>query len=78
MRWCPRRDLNARPLASEANALSAELRGREVQPTGPILTVGEKPRLGIAGHDADDDIVQGIVLMRRGAQSIPTIRRVEP
>jgi heavy metal efflux system protein len=35
------------------------------------------PRLGIAGNDADDDIVQGIVLMRRGAQSIPTIKRVE-
>jgi cobalt-zinc-cadmium resistance protein CzcA len=35
------------------------------------------PRLGIAGNDGDDDIVQGIVLMRRGAQSVPTIKRVE-
>ena len=35
------------------------------------------PRLGIAGLNTEDDIVQGIVLMRRGAQSIPTIRRVE-
>jgi cobalt-zinc-cadmium resistance protein CzcA len=35
------------------------------------------PRLGIAGNDSDDDIVQGIVLMRRGAQSVPTIKRVE-
>src|ERR1700704_6636422 len=41
------------------------------------VTVGEKPRLGIAGLDADDDIVQGIVLMRRGEQSSPTITRVE-
>src|SRR3954467_13425305 len=41
------------------------------------VTVGEKPRLGIAGLDQDDDIVQGIVLMRRGAQSSPTILRVE-
>ncbi len=41
------------------------------------VTVGEKPRLGIAGKDADDDIVQGIVLMRRGEQSSPTIARVE-
>jgi cobalt-zinc-cadmium resistance protein CzcA len=41
------------------------------------VSVGNLPRLGIAGHDADDDIVQGIVLMRRGAQSVPTIRRVE-
>ncbi len=35
------------------------------------------PRLGIAGFDDVDDIVQGIVLMRRGAESIPTIKRVE-
>jgi len=41
------------------------------------VTVGEKPRLGIAGIDYDDDIVQGIVLMRRGEQSSPTIARVE-
>src|SRR5882724_3856681 len=37
------------------------------------VTVGQKPRLGIAGKDADDDIVEGIVLMRRGEQSMPTI-----
>ena len=41
------------------------------------VTVGNQPRLGIAGKDDDDDIVQGIVLMRRGAESLPTIRRVE-
>ncbi|MFX6949642.1 hypothetical protein ABTH81_21420, partial [Acinetobacter baumannii] len=27
------------------------------------VTVGHLPRLGIAGQDGDDDIVQGIVLM---------------
>ena len=41
------------------------------------VTIGNLPRLGIAGFDNVDDIVQGIVLMRRGAQSIPTIKRVE-
>jgi len=41
------------------------------------VTIGNLPRLGIAGFDGVDDIVQGIVLMRRGAQSIPTIKRVE-
>jgi cobalt-zinc-cadmium resistance protein CzcA len=41
------------------------------------VTIGEKPRLGIAGLDQADDIVQGIVLMRRGEQSAPTITRVE-
>lgn len=40
------------------------------------VTVGEKPRLGIAGINHEDDIVQGIVLMRRGEQSSPTIERV--
>jgi cobalt-zinc-cadmium resistance protein CzcA len=41
------------------------------------VTIGNLPRLGIAGYDNVDDIVQGIVLMRRGAESIPTIKRVE-
>ena len=41
------------------------------------VSVGEQPRLGIAGQDEADDIVQGIVLMRRGEQSSPTISRVE-
>jgi heavy metal efflux system protein len=42
-----------------------------------VVTIGNLPRLGIAGFDDVNDIVQGIVLMRRGAQSIPTIKRVE-
>ncbi len=41
------------------------------------VKIGNRPRLGIAGRDDNDDIVQGIVLMRRGQQSLPTIRRVE-
>src|SRR5262249_3540765 len=41
------------------------------------VEVGNEPRLGIAGQDGDDDIVEGIVLMRRGAQSEPTIAAVE-
>ncbi|HWK87883.1 MAG TPA: CusA/CzcA family heavy metal efflux RND transporter [Xanthobacteraceae bacterium] len=40
------------------------------------VVVGNLPRLGIAGMNEDDDIVQGIVLMRRGQQSSPTIERV--
>jgi heavy metal efflux system protein len=46
---------------------------------GDVATVrvGSKPRLGIAGMNNDDDIVQGIVLMRRGEESTPTIERVE-
>jgi heavy metal efflux system protein len=41
------------------------------------VTIGNLPRLGIAGYDDVNDIVQGIVLMRRGAESVPTIKRVE-
>lgn len=41
------------------------------------IIIGNQPRLGVAGRDEQDDIVQGIVLMRRGQQSLPTIRRVE-
>jgi heavy metal efflux system protein len=40
------------------------------------VTVGNQPRLGIAGQDDDDDIVQGIVLMRRGAETLPTLTGV--
>jgi heavy metal efflux system protein len=42
------------------------------------VRVGNQPRLGIAGQDLDaDEIVEGIVLMRRGEQSLPTIERVK-
>lgn len=41
------------------------------------VKIGNLPRNGIAGLNKEDDIVQGIVLMRRGAQSMPTIRAVE-
>ncbi|HYR66352.1 MAG TPA: efflux RND transporter permease subunit, partial [Reyranella sp.] len=40
------------------------------------VTVGNQPRLGIAGQSDDDDIVQGIVLMRRGAETLPTLTGV--
>ncbi len=40
------------------------------------VEVGHLPRLGIAGQDRDDDIVQ-IVLMRRGAESKRTIAAVK-
>jgi cobalt-zinc-cadmium resistance protein CzcA len=40
------------------------------------VIVGNQPRLGIAGQDDDNDVVEGIVLMRRGEQSSPTIARV--
>ena len=46
---------------------------------GDVATVqvGHLPRLGVAGQDADDDVVEGIVLMHRGEKSMPTIKAVE-
>jgi heavy metal efflux system protein len=41
------------------------------------VTVGHAPRLGIAGQDDDDDIVEGIVLMGRGEKTLPALRGVE-
>jgi cobalt-zinc-cadmium resistance protein CzcA len=41
------------------------------------VAIGNAPRLGIAGYNDQDDIVQGIVLMQRGAQSMPTIQAVQ-
>jgi cobalt-zinc-cadmium resistance protein CzcA len=41
------------------------------------VQIGHQPRLGIAGIGDSDDIVQGIVLMRRGAESMPTIEKVK-
>jgi cobalt-zinc-cadmium resistance protein CzcA len=63
-----------------------EIRDTMISPnSGSPLRIGDVadvridhlPRLGIAGQDRVDDIVQGIVLMRRGAESMPTIRAVE-
>ncbi len=41
------------------------------------VMIGWLPRLGIVGQDADDDIVQGIVLMRYGEQTKRTLDAVK-
>ena len=41
------------------------------------VEVGNLPRLGVAGHADDDDVVLATVLMRRGEQTLPTIRGVQ-
>ena len=37
------------------------------------VSIGYAPRLGIVGHDEDADVVQGIVLMRYGAETPHTL-----
>ncbi|WP_203071601.1 efflux RND transporter permease subunit [Falsiroseomonas ponticola] len=41
------------------------------------VEIGNLPRLGIAGHENDDDVMLGTVLMRRGEQTLPTIHGVQ-
>jgi cobalt-zinc-cadmium resistance protein CzcA len=40
------------------------------------ISVGAAPRLGIVGQDDDPDMVEGIVLMRYGGDSLKTIRGI--
>jgi cobalt-zinc-cadmium resistance protein CzcA len=40
------------------------------------VALGFAPRLGIVGHDDDPDIVQGVVLMRYGGQTQPTLEGI--
>lgn len=40
------------------------------------IEIGSKIPTGRVGKDADEDIVQGVVLMRRGEQSLPTLEKV--
>lgn len=41
------------------------------------VVVGHQPRLGQVGRGEEDDVVEGIVLMRRGEKSLPTASAVE-
>ena len=40
------------------------------------VDIGASPRLGIVGHDADEDIVQGTVLMRYGGETPSTLKGI--
>jgi cobalt-zinc-cadmium resistance protein CzcA len=40
------------------------------------VTIGNKVRLGKVGKDGEADVVTGIVYMRRGEQTLPTLERV--
>src|SRR5262245_46292553 len=41
-----------------------------------VVSVGAKVPIGRVGKDLESDIVQGVVLMRRGEKSLPTLERV--
>ena len=41
------------------------------------VAVGYAPRLGMVGHDDEDDVVQGIVLMKYAGQANPTLAGIK-
>ena len=41
------------------------------------IKIGAVPRLGIVGQDADDDVVQGIVIMRKGENASVVLKAVK-
>ncbi|HEX7253772.1 MAG TPA: CusA/CzcA family heavy metal efflux RND transporter [Thermoanaerobaculia bacterium] len=40
------------------------------------VAVGHAPRLGVVGHDKEDDVVEGIVLMQVGGNTLTTLQGV--
>jgi cobalt-zinc-cadmium resistance protein CzcA len=56
------------------NSVVAEQRGTPVRVRDVAdVDIGYAPRLGIVGFNEDPDVVQGIVLMRYGGQTQPTL-----
>ncbi len=40
------------------------------------VTLGHKPRLGMVGQNENDDVVEGIILLRQGADSLETCKQI--
>ena len=68
-----------RSVADIGNIVLAAGQGGTPVLLSDIATVetGSLPRLGVAGHEEDDDVVLATVLMRRGEQTLPTIHGVQ-
>ncbi|MDB4970946.1 MAG: Cobalt-zinc-cadmium resistance protein CzcA [Myxococcales bacterium] len=66
-----------RGLRDIGNVVVAEIKGVpvRVQDVARVL-VGYSPRLGIVGKDLEPDIVQGVVLMRYGGESLKVIEGI--
>ena len=65
------------PLLDIDDVVIAEQKGTPVRIRDVASTsIGSAPRLGMVGHDDDDDVVQGIVLMRYGGETPSTLEGV--
>ena len=59
------------------NIVVAEQKGTPVRVRDVAdVDIGNAPRLGIVGYDDEPDIVQGIVLMRYGGETQPTLEGI--
>lgn len=59
------------------NVMIAEQKGTPVRVKDVAeVQIGAAPRLGKVGHDDDPDVVQGIILMRYGAETKPSLAGV--
>jgi cobalt-zinc-cadmium resistance protein CzcA len=65
------------PLHDIDDIVIAEQKGTPVRVRDVATTsIGSAPRLGMVGHDDEDDVVQGIVLMRYGGETPSTLEGV--
>jgi heavy metal efflux system protein len=59
------------------NVVVAELKGTPIRVKDVAdVDIGHAPRLGIVGYNDDPDVVQGIVLMRYGGETQPTLEGI--
>lgn len=63
-----------RGVADIANITIGAQHGTPVR-LGQIAAIseGHVPRLGVVGHDRESDVVEGIILMRYGGETLPTL-----
>jgi cobalt-zinc-cadmium resistance protein CzcA len=73
-----------KPLTDIENVVISQPTGNGVNTGTPVrvkdvadVSVGYAPRLGMVGHDDDDDVVQGVVLMKYGGQAVPTLAGIK-
>ena len=68
---------NNSPTQDIENSVVAEQKGTPVRVRDIAdVNIGHAPRLGIVGYNEDPDVVQGIVLMRYGGETPPTLEGI--
>jgi cobalt-zinc-cadmium resistance protein CzcA len=72
-----RRELVDQKIEDIENVVITQFEGNPILVSHVATVVeGHRPRLGIVGHGPDDDVVEGIVLMRKYEKSLPVSEAV--